>query len=62
MAVLENGGIFADENWYWIGAGALLAYTIITNVLFTLLLTYLKGKRSKLTVINVAYISFFYVF
>lgn len=44
MAVLENAGVFTDKEWYWIGAGALLGFTVVFNVLFTLSLMYLNGK------------------
>ncbi|KAJ0971431.1 hypothetical protein J5N97_019390 [Dioscorea zingiberensis] len=42
VAVLENFDIFPNANWYWIGAGALLAFSILFNLLFTLSLTYLN--------------------
>ncbi|WVZ77393.1 LOW QUALITY PROTEIN: hypothetical protein U9M48_025263 [Paspalum notatum var. saurae] len=34
-------GIFVDPNWYWIGVGALLGYTMLFNVLFILFLDWL---------------------
>ncbi|XP_022962387.1 ABC transporter G family member 35-like [Cucurbita moschata] len=42
LAVLKNFDIFQDKNWFWIGVGALLGFTILFNVLFTLSLMYLN--------------------
>ena len=44
VAVLENAGIFTNKEWYWIATGALLGFTILFNVLFTLSLMYLNRK------------------
>jgi hypothetical protein len=44
IALLESSDIFTDKNWYWIGAAALLGFTIFFNVLFTLSLMYLHRK------------------
>ncbi|KAF7030619.1 hypothetical protein CFC21_042129 [Triticum aestivum] len=43
VAVLENAGVFTGKEWYWIGAGALLGFTVVFNVLFTLSLMYLNA-------------------
>ncbi|OVA03884.1 ABC transporter-like [Macleaya cordata] len=40
--ILKLRGIFTDENWYWIGNGALIAYNILFNILYTLALAYLN--------------------
>ncbi|KAF8027596.1 hypothetical protein BT93_E0489 [Corymbia citriodora subsp. variegata] len=40
LAVLRTYGL-SDENWYWIGASALIGFVILLNVLYTLALTYL---------------------
>ncbi|XP_074286370.1 ABC transporter G family member 32-like [Silene latifolia] len=40
--LLKTKSLFPDSYWYWIGAGALLGYTILFNILFTLFLTYLN--------------------
>ncbi|KAH7657265.1 Monosaccharide-transporting ATPase protein [Dioscorea alata] len=49
VQVLESRGLFPHAKWFWIGVGALLAYIMIFNVIFTAALTYLKplgnGKR-----------------
>ncbi|KAK4413837.1 ABC transporter G family member 36 [Sesamum alatum] len=42
VAILNNFNIFSDKNWYWIGVGALLGFTLLFNVLFTLALMYLN--------------------
>ncbi|KAL9247865.1 hypothetical protein vseg_021248 [Gypsophila vaccaria] len=45
--LLKARSFFPEDYWYWIGAGALLGYTILFNILFTLFLTYLNplGRR-----------------
>lgn len=47
LSVLRNFDVFAKEEWYWIGAAALFAFTIFYNVLFTLALMYLNRKSSN---------------
>lgn len=42
--VLNMWDVFDDENWYWIGIGGLLGFTILFNGLFTLALAYLDRK------------------
>ncbi|GAA0169413.1 ATP-binding cassette [Lithospermum erythrorhizon] len=42
VVVIKSRGQFADTYWYWIGAGALIGFTILFNFAFTLALTYLK--------------------
>ncbi|KAJ4718044.1 Pleiotropic drug resistance ABC transporter [Melia azedarach] len=42
VAVLHNSDIPADSNWYWIGAGALIGFIVLFNVLFTFALMYLS--------------------
>ncbi|RXI05820.1 hypothetical protein DVH24_017862 [Malus domestica] len=46
-ALLKARSLFPQSYWFWIGAGALLGYTILFNVLFTFFLAYLNplGKR-----------------
>ncbi|CAN8312242.1 unnamed protein product [Cochlearia groenlandica] len=39
--VLNMWDVFDDKNWYWIGIGALLAFTVVFNILFTVALIYL---------------------
>ena len=40
--MLDDFDVFRDENWYWIGAGALLGFCILFNILFTFALMYLN--------------------
>ncbi|KAJ9190251.1 hypothetical protein P3X46_001475 [Hevea brasiliensis] len=42
-AVLENFGVEQEKYWCWIGAVALLGFTILFNVLFTFSLMYLNS-------------------
>jgi len=42
VAVLENSNIPTNKEWYWIAMGALLGFTVLFNVLFTLSLMYLN--------------------
>ncbi|KAF9613768.1 hypothetical protein IFM89_011492 [Coptis chinensis] len=41
VSVLKTIGAFPHNYWFWIGAGALLGFTIVFNVLFTIALMYL---------------------
>lgn len=45
IMVLKARGFFTEAYWYWIGAGALIGYTLFFNFLFTLALQYLKRKQ-----------------
>ncbi|OVA08561.1 ABC transporter-like [Macleaya cordata] len=45
VAVLESLDIFPQSYWFWIGAMALLGFTILFNILFTLALKYLNRKH-----------------
>ncbi|GMH14252.1 hypothetical protein Nepgr_016093 [Nepenthes gracilis] len=42
VAVLKNFNVFPHSYWYWIGAGALLGFIILFNVIYTIALTYLN--------------------
>ncbi|KAJ6434978.1 hypothetical protein OIU84_000261 [Salix udensis] len=42
VTVLKSRGIFPEAQWYWIGVGALIGYTLLFNFLFTLALKYLN--------------------
>ncbi|EFJ25271.1 ATP-binding cassette transporter [Selaginella moellendorffii] len=51
---LESRGLFSDDYWYWIGAGAELGYVILFNVGFTLALTYLRApSKSNQAIVSV---------
>lgn len=49
--LLKVRSLFPENYWYWIGVGALLGYTILFNVLFTLFLTYLNPLGNHQTAI-----------
>ncbi|XP_071915847.1 pleiotropic drug resistance protein 2-like isoform X9 [Coffea arabica] len=40
--ILKDRGLFFTETWYWIGVGALFAFSLLFNVLFIGALTFLK--------------------
>ena len=46
-ALLKARGLFPQSYWYWIGVGALLGYTVLFNIHFTIFLTYLNRKPSR---------------
>ncbi|GAB2261691.1 hypothetical protein Droror1_Dr00002688 [Drosera rotundifolia] len=41
-ALLKARSLFPESYWYWIGVGALLGYTVLFNVLFTVFLSHLN--------------------
>ncbi|KAF8025631.1 hypothetical protein BT93_F2467 [Corymbia citriodora subsp. variegata] len=52
IAVLKNFDVFPEKNWYWIGAAALLGFTVLYNVLFTFALMYLNPPRKPQAIIS----------
>lgn len=44
LQILKNFDVFPNKNWFWIGAAALLGFTVLFNILFTFALMYLKRK------------------
>ncbi|KAK4857178.1 hypothetical protein QYF36_025378 [Acer negundo] len=49
--ILEGHGLPHNDNWYWIGVGALLLFALLFNNLVTLALAYLNPlKKSKATI------------
>ncbi|CAM8888399.1 unnamed protein product [Rhodiola kirilowii] len=52
LAMLKNTDVFSTEKWFWIGAAALLGFTVLFNVLFTLALTYLSAPGKPQAVIS----------
>ncbi|MBA0774776.1 hypothetical protein Gotri_009963, partial [Gossypium trilobum] len=50
--VLRNFDVPNDKNWYWIGAGALLGFAVLFNVLFTFALMYLNPLGKPQAVIS----------
>ncbi|CAL9041826.1 ABC transporter G family member 42 [Musa acuminata AAA Group] len=51
-AILENANVFPEARWYWIGAGALLGFSILFNLLFTFFLMYLNPIGKPQAVIS----------
>jgi ABC-type multidrug transport system ATPase subunit/ABC-type multidrug transport system permease subunit len=53
VSVLKSRGMFTEAKWYWIGFGALVGYTLLFNVLYTVALSILgpfadsHGSMSK---------------
>ncbi|KAL1532447.1 transcription factor, variant 2 [Salvia divinorum] len=52
VSVLKSRGIFTDARWYWIGVGALIAYTFLFNLLYVAALTYLNPLGKPQAVIS----------
>ncbi|XP_045801854.1 ABC transporter G family member 36 [Trifolium pratense] len=52
VATLNNFDVYAEKYWYWIGVAALLGFTILYNVLFTLALMYLNPIGKKQAIIS----------
>ncbi|KQK03837.1 ABC transporter G family member 32 [Brachypodium distachyon] len=42
ISILKSRGIFTQANWYWIGFGAMIGYTLLFNLLYTLALSFLS--------------------
>ncbi|KAK7261777.1 hypothetical protein RIF29_28096 [Crotalaria pallida] len=51
-STLKNFGAHLDKDWYWIGVAALLGFSVLFNVLFTLALMYLNPIGKKQAVIS----------
>lgn len=56
-ALLKVRSLFPQSYWYWIGVGALLGYTVIFNILFTIFLSYLNRKPSHFSECNIVWSS-----
>ncbi|PHT32774.1 Pleiotropic drug resistance protein 1 [Capsicum baccatum] len=41
-AVVRSRGFFSYASWYWIGIGALIGFTVVFNICYTLALAYLN--------------------
>ncbi|CAA6666048.1 unnamed protein product [Spirodela intermedia] len=52
LAVLDNFDVFAKNYWYWIGVVAMVGFTIVFNVLFTLSLKYLSPLGKPQAIIS----------
>ncbi|XVF24909.1 hypothetical protein REPUB_Repub13aG0168300 [Reevesia pubescens] len=52
VQVLRNFDVPNEENWYWIGAGALSGFVVLFNILFTFALMYLNPLGKPQAVIS----------
>ncbi|CAL5199946.1 unnamed protein product [Lathyrus oleraceus] len=52
VATLNIFDVYSNKNWYWIGVGALIGFTVLYNVLFTLSLMYLNPIGKKQAIIS----------
>ncbi|KAJ3686419.1 hypothetical protein LUZ61_015583 [Rhynchospora tenuis] len=52
IEIMNNANIFTENYWFWIGAGALLGFSIFFNVLFTLSLMYLNSLGKPQAIIS----------
>ncbi|KAI3761584.1 hypothetical protein L1987_52004 [Smallanthus sonchifolius] len=52
FAVLKNMGIPTSESSYWIGAGALLGFVFLFNIMFTVSLMYLQAPGKPQAIIS----------
>ncbi|XP_030968617.1 pleiotropic drug resistance protein 1-like [Quercus lobata] len=50
ISVLKSRGFFTQAYWYWIGAGALVGFLLVFNIIFTLALAYLNPFGKAQTV------------
>ncbi|XP_024196912.1 pleiotropic drug resistance protein 3 isoform X1 [Rosa chinensis] len=50
--VLESRGLHFDDYFYWISVGALMGFTLLFNIGFTLALTFLKSPGKSLSLIS----------
>ncbi|KAL5572721.1 hypothetical protein UlMin_022318 [Ulmus minor] len=51
-ALLRARSLFREGYWYWIGVGALLGYTVLFNMLFTICLAYLNPLGRQQAVVS----------
>ncbi|CAH8388401.1 unnamed protein product [Eruca vesicaria subsp. sativa] len=52
LAVLEMFDAFTDPNWYWIGVGVILSFTILFNILVTLALAFLNPLEKPQAIVS----------
>ncbi|KAI5651241.1 hypothetical protein M9H77_37246 [Catharanthus roseus] len=52
LQILKNFDVFPNKNWFWIGAAALLGFTVLFNILFTFALMYLKPVGGRQAIIS----------
>ncbi|KAL4583825.1 hypothetical protein LXL04_008409 [Taraxacum kok-saghyz] len=52
LQILRNFDVPTKSNWYWIGTAALVGFTVLLNVLFTLALMYLDAPGKPQAIIS----------
>ncbi|CAI9094421.1 OLC1v1030160C1 [Oldenlandia corymbosa var. corymbosa] len=52
LTLLKVRSLFPENYWYWIGVGALMGYTLLFNLLFTIFLTYLNPLGNAQVVVS----------
>ncbi|ESW26923.1 hypothetical protein PHAVU_003G159400 [Phaseolus vulgaris] len=52
LEVLKQRSLYAESYWYWIGLGAMVGYTILFNILFTIFLAYLNPLGRQQAVVS----------
>lgn len=52
IKVLQVHGIPSEGYWYWLGTGVLLGFSIIFNLLFTIVLAFIKAPGKSQAVIS----------
>lgn len=51
-AILKSRGMFTRGHWYWISIGALVVFSVLFNILFTLALKYLNPLGKPQAIIS----------
>jgi len=44
VSALKSYSLFPKGYWYWLGAGAMVGFSVLFNVIFTLALAYLNRE------------------
>ena len=48
ISVLKSRYLFTNPDWYWIGFGALIVFTLLFHGIYNLALAYLNGEHPHL--------------
>lgn len=51
VMVLRSQGLFTEAYWYWLSIGALIGFTVLFNILYTLALAFLNPIGKALAVV-----------
>ncbi|KAL5576928.1 hypothetical protein UlMin_018627 [Ulmus minor] len=52
VSVLNSFDVFPEKKWYWIGAAALMGFSVLFNILFTFALMFLDPLGKKQAIIS----------